>query len=241
MPTVSSGTQRRSSSDAGLDLERDVGRPLRLVPAANAVGERRAAPRAAAAPARRRRAPARRRRARAPTCARPRRRLALDLRDDAHREHPLDGDDEDRDAPTASSSGSSRQTSFAGTSACTATIPGSASGSTLGEREPITSQISSSARLGRVQHQVAVRARLDDGAHHRDELARRRRRACRSARPAEEKSVPSERRPFVRSVFPDETRSTIPSASPSRGAISTEPVTSTSSTSTGSSSRVSRG
>ena len=42
----------------------------------------------------------------------------------------------------------------------------------------------------------------------------------------------------MRSVFPDETRSTIPSASPSRGAISTEPVTSTSSTSTGSSSRV---
>ena len=34
----------------------------------------------------------------------------------------------------------------------------------------------------------------------------------------------------MRSVFPDETRSTIASASPSRGAISTEPVTSTSST-----------
>ena len=45
----------------------------------------------------------------------------------------------------------------------------------------------------------------------------------------------------MRSVFPDETRSTIPSASPSRGAISTEPVTSTSSTSTGISSRVRRG
>ena len=46
---------------------------------------------------------------------------------------------------------------------------------------------------------------------------------------SDSKSAPSERRPFVRSVLPLETRSTIASARPSRGAISTEPVTSTSS------------
>ena len=51
-------------------------------------------------------------------------------------------------APTASSCGSSCQTSFAGTSACTATMPGSARGSTLGEREPITAQISSTFASG---------------------------------------------------------------------------------------------
>jgi translation initiation factor IF-2 len=45
----------------------------------------------------------------------------------------------------------------------------------------------------------------------------------------------------VRSVLPLETRSTIASASPSRGASSTEPCTSTSSTVSGSSARASRG
>ncbi len=45
---------------------------------------------------------------------------------------------------------------------------------------------------------------------------------------SDENRTPSERRPFVRSVFPLETRSMIASASPSRGATSTEPVTSTS-------------
>ena len=67
--------------------------------------------------------------------------------------------------PAASSSGSKRQTSAAGTSACTATMPGSVSGRTLGAREPGTiAQIASSAAFGRVQHQVPRRARLDDAA-----------------------------------------------------------------------------
>ena len=60
---------------------------------------------------------------------------------------------------------------------------------------------------------------------------------------SDEKSTASERRPFVRIVFPLETRSMIASARPSRGATSTDPVTSISSTSiprSASSSRASR-
>ena len=134
------------------------------------------------------------------------------------------------EAPASSSRGSSCQTSFAGTSACTATMPASASGSTLGEREPMISHDPLELR---------VRARSASGSGAR---APRRRRAssttiCVASAPSrpistasDENSEPSERSPFVRSVFPDETRSTIASASPSRGATSTEPVISTSST-----------
>ena len=43
--------------------------------------------------------------------------------------------------------GSSRHTSAAGTSACTATMPGSASGRTLGEPDPGTSRAISGNRL----------------------------------------------------------------------------------------------
>src|SRR5436190_12603715 len=75
--------------------------------------------------------------------------------------------------------------------------------------------------------------------------ASRRASSCGSGGPistaSERRSGPSERRPFVRSVLPLETRSTIASARPSRGASSTEPCTSTSSIGDGSSSRASRG
>ena len=63
----------------------------------------------------------------------------LDVVDDPHETIRSTGTSRIDDAPAASSFGSSRQTSAAGTSACTATMPGSASGSTLGAREPGTS------------------------------------------------------------------------------------------------------
>ena len=51
-------------------------------------------------------------------------------------------------------------------------MPGSASGTMLGEREPGTSrQISSSARLGSVEHEVPGLARLDDAAQDGRHLA----------------------------------------------------------------------
>ncbi len=124
--------------DARLDLELDVARTLRLVPAADAVGERqqRLARQQLGLGDR-----AGRRHAVQFQCP-----LAhgveaahLDVLDDVHETIRSTGTSRIDDAPAASSFGSSRQTSAAGTSACTATIPGSASGSTLGAREPGTS------------------------------------------------------------------------------------------------------
>src|SRR5581483_1724437 len=224
---------------AGLDLELDVARPLRLVPAADAVGEREQ--RFARQQLRLRNGA---RRLDAVELQRPFAHGFLaataHILDDPHRNIRSTGTTRIENAPTASSRGRSCQTSLAGTSACTATIPGSASGITLGEREPITSQISSRRAAG--ASSIRYRwARASTTARSIDTSWP----AGAPARPIstawDEKSVTSERSPFVRSVFPDETRSTIASARPSRGAISTEPVTSTSSTSTGRSSRVIRG
>ena len=136
-------------------------------------------------------------------------------------EHPLDGEEQDRRrARGLELAAAGCHTSAAGTSACTATMSGSARGSTLGEREPGTiAQIRVDRRLGRVQHQVPGRPRIDDRAQDRRQPpARPSPSRRRPAPPATRSSEPSERRPFVRSVFPLETRSTIASASPSRGA-----------------------
>src|SRR4029077_11658782 len=74
--------------------------------------------------------------------------FALDLLDDGHRLILSTGTTRIDDAPAASSSGSSRQTSADGTSACTATIPGSASGSTPGTRGRTSAEIAASALSG---------------------------------------------------------------------------------------------
>src|SRR5207237_6571195 len=133
--------------DARLDFELDVMRALRLVPAAHAVREleQRLA----------------RQQLRLSDCARgllavqAQRPLAhgfvaplADVVDNAHRSIRSTGTTRIENAPTSSRRGRSCHTSLAGTSACTATMPGSASGITLGEREPITSQISSSRASG---------------------------------------------------------------------------------------------
>ena len=77
------------------------------------------------------------------------------------------------DAPTDSSRGSSCQTCAAGTSTWTATIPSSSRGSTLGERLPGTSAEISLERIdGRIHHQVASLARIDDALQHACELVR---------------------------------------------------------------------
>ena len=124
--------------DAGLDLELDVARPLSLVPAADAVGQRQQ--RLARQQLGLRHCA---RRLDAVELERP---LAhgveaalLDVVDDLHEIIRSTGTSRIDEAPAASSFGSSRQTSAAGTSACTATMPGSASGRTLGAREPGTS------------------------------------------------------------------------------------------------------
>ncbi len=104
------------------------------------------------------------------------------------------------DPPAASSRGSSRQTSAAGTSACTATMPGSASGSDARRARAGDERADLLERaLGRVQHEVAGLARLDDAAQHasRARARARRRRACPMSTASDEKSAPSERRPFV--------------------------------------------
>ena len=95
----------RSSTTPGSTSSVDVARPLRLVPAAHAVGEREQRLAREQRPARRRaRAPARRRRARAPTRA-PRRVAALadvarrSLRRSLIASHPLDGTSRIDDAP----------------------------------------------------------------------------------------------------------------------------------------------
>ena len=87
--------------------------------------------------------------------------------------------------------------------------------------------------LGRVEHEVARRRarRRRCGRRRRARRAAVAAPAARRAPPRTRAATPTERRPFVRSVLPLETRSTIASASPSRGASSTEPVTRSSSTS----------
>src|SRR5581483_4343797 len=194
----------------GLDLELEVVRPLRLVPPADAVGEREQ--RLA------RKELGLRDGTRGLGAVEPQRPLAHGLLaaltyvlDDAHRSIRSTGTTRIENAPTASRRGSSCQTSVAGTSACTSTMPGSASGITLGEREPITSQISS--RLASGASSIRYRwARASTTARSIDTSWP----AGAPARPIstawDEKSVTSERSPFVRSVFPDETRSTIASA-----------------------------
>ena len=138
--------------DARLDLEPDVGRPL-LPRASGGRGLR----------ARARRSRENRRAGVARAGSTPSRRSAQSRTRSSPRERtsstisatPLmpsirsSGTSRIDDAPAASSAGSSRQTSCAGMTLCTATMPGSASGSTLGAREPGTSaQIASSASSG---------------------------------------------------------------------------------------------
>ena len=82
---------------------------------------------------------------------------------------------------------------------------------------------------GRVHHQVLATARGDDGAEHRVDRgevvarARGRRSGWRRGSASESRTSPIWRRPFITSVEPVETRSTMPSARPSRGATSTAP------------------
>ena len=230
--------------DSGLDLEPEVGRALRLVPPTHAVGE------VEHRPLRQPFAGDGPRGSDAVEAQRPlRERLVAAL---AHVGHDLGdrhpsirstGTSRIDDAPAASSAGSRRQTSAAGTRLCTATIPGSASGSTLGAREPGTSaQIALERALRRVEHEIARPARVDDAAEHAGELhCFRLRLAGPISTASDSSSVPTERSPFVRNVLPLETRSTIASARPRRGASSTEPCTSTSSIGAGNSSRASRG
>ena len=103
-------------------------------------------------------------------------------------------------------------------------------------RGATNSHIAGQRRLGGVQHHVTVAHALDERVQHRGErlASISSSRATRTA--SHSSSTLSERRPFVRSVFPDETRSTIVSAWLNRRAILTKPVTSTSVTSPGSSS-----
>ena len=90
----------------------------------------------------------------------------------------------------------------------------------------------------RVQHHVAPPAGGDDAREHQlqpaDELraAPRPPHGRRRALPGTRAASPTGRRPFALIVEPVETRSTIASASPSRGAASTEPETGTSEHST---------
>ena len=194
MPTVASGTQRRSSRTPGSTSSETSAGPLRLVPAADAVGEREQ--RVA-----RRQLSARPRRARrldaveldAPsgdTAASPSRLIVLDdgRRADTSSGHPLDtGTTRIDEAPAASSSGSSRQTSADGHERVHRDHP----------------------RLGERQH--ARRARADDLAHARRARPRacsasgsgarapRRprassRRACAASRAAASRSAPPARR-----------------------------------------------
>src|SRR5579862_4437273 len=227
--------------DARLDLEPHVCRPLSLMPAADTIGEHEHGVL---------RQLARRLRAGGLHAVEPQRPFAhrllptlLHVFDDVHPSIRSTGTRRIEEAPAASSSGSSRHTSAAGTRLWTATIPGSDSGSTLGAREPGTSaQIAPSASSGA----FSIRYRVA-----RASTTLRKTLASWTASPrgsggpistaSDWSRTPTERRPFVRRVLPLETRSTIASASPSRGASSTEPCTSTSSIGTGMRSRASLG
>ena len=167
-PTVSSGTQRRSSTTPGSTSSLTFARALHLVPAPHAIGELED----------RRARQARRVRHRAhwldavelerPLVHR-REPALLDLGRDRHAAIRSTGTIRIDEPPAASSSGRRRQISAAGTNAWTATIPGSASGSTLGTRGATSAEIAASDALRRVQHHVAMPACLDDGAQHRRE------------------------------------------------------------------------
>ena len=103
---------------------------------------------------------------------------------------------------------------------CSAARPGSRAASSSG-RSSSRSVGGARRRRRRASARAARRARALDA------IAPRRR----SARPATRAASRCSRRPLALAVEPVETRSTIASASPSRGAASTEPETGTSSTS----------
>ena len=134
------------------------------------------------------------------------------------------------DAPAALSRGSRPQTSSAPTTEWIAIMPSWASGMTVGDSSAGQEASSSASCAGRrVHHQVLAAARGDDGAEHRVDggevvgaLALRRS-GWRRGSPRESRTSPIWRRPFMTSVEPVETRSTIASARPSRGATSTAP------------------
>ena len=92
-------------------------------------------------------------------------------------------------------------------------------------------------RLGRIHHQVAPLRGHHAGEHQLEPLDSPSRLPSSAPRPAtstacDDSSVPTRRSPFALAVEPVETRSTIASANPSRGAASTDPDTGTSSAST---------
>ena len=191
--------------DAGLDLERDVGAAA-APRASGARGRRaRAAPRAAASPARRARAPARRRRARAPTRARPSSPARLDLaRRCVIAVIRSTGTSRIDDAPAASSCGQQPPDVGGGHERVHGDHP------RLGERQHAR-RARADERADRVERRLAARSASGSGAR-----APRRRRAASPTswrrvgalaradqhRLRREAATPSERRPFVRSVFP---------------------------------------
>ena len=93
--------------------------------------------------------------------------------------------------PAASSCGRRRQTSAAGTSACSATIPSSASGTMLGDARAGHDPADLVQRgLGSVEHEVPRVARLDDAAQNGRDLAR----AVVAAAPRDEHGLRGEER-----------------------------------------------
>ena len=137
-------------------------------------------------------------------------------------------------APASFSAGRSVQTSSASTAAWTAISPSSASWSTDGRAHARQERADRGQVVAmRVQHHVAPAASGDDAGEHQLEASRRarvvprRRRDPPTSTASEERSLPTGRRPFALIVEPVETRSTIASARPSRGAASTEPETGT--------------
>ena len=214
--------------DARLDLERDVGGPLRLVPAAHAVGE--LEQRLARQP---RRVGDRARRLdtvelERPLVAPPSSPRSLISADDRHAAIRSTGTIRIDEPPAASSCGQQAPDLRRRDERV------HRDHARLGERQHARRRAERRARRSRATPPPARSAsRSGGGAPRRRRAASPRtapppRRRARRARPPTRAATPSERRPFVRSVLPDETRSTIASASPSRGAISTEPVTSTS-------------
>ena len=239
MPTEASGTQRRSSTTPGATSSRMSAGRCELVPAANRVGEReqRVAPaRPPSGTARAGSTPSRRSDQSA-SAASPRSRTSATMsRDLASRQHPLDGNEQDRGGarrPRAGGGGARRRRRER--ARARRPCPARRAASRSARAEPGTSaQISSSASSGAFSIRYRASRASTTLREDRGESERARRPAPRrpTSTASDEKSEPSERRPFVRSVLPLETRSTIASASPSRGATSTEPVTSTSSTTT---------
>ena len=134
------------------------------------------------------------------------------------------------DAPAALRRGRRPQTSSAPTTEWIAIIPSWASGMTVGDSRAGQERLQLRQHRGRrVHHQVLAAARGDDRAEHRVDRgrapgARSRCAAGLATRTASDaRTSPIGRRPFIASVEPVETRSTIASARPSRGATSTAP------------------